>query len=143
MIGAKTFETRRSSTSHRGTLGIHASERFDDGQHKLVIQQPYRSVLLAAGYEPTQLPLGVILGTVELVEIIPTKLIWCERGFLRNGHTSNAHLVSRREWIFGDYNAGRFAWRLAKPQPYQEPIPQRDLRELWEWHGDSSAYEIA
>jgi hypothetical protein len=76
------------------------------------------------------------------VEIIPTKLIWCERGFLRNGHTSNAGLVSRREWILGDYNTGRFTWKLARSQPYQEPIP-RNLRELWEWQGDSSAYETA
>src|SRR5262249_1475789 len=69
--------------------------------------------LWAVGYRPTQLPLGAILGTVELVGVIPTDLIWCERGFLRNRHTSHAHLISRREWLFGDYNPGRFAWKLA------------------------------
>jgi activating signal cointegrator 1 len=143
MIGSKTFETCRWSTSYRGTLGIHASDRYDDGQHKLVMQKPYRSVLRAAGYVPTQLPLGAVLGTVELVEIIPTHLIWCERGFLRNGHTSHAHLISRQEWILGDYNRGRFAWKLANPQPYPEPMPLQEFLGLWEWLGDASAYETA
>jgi hypothetical protein len=72
---------------------------------------------------------------VELVEIIPTDLIWCERGFLRNGHTAHARLISRREWILGDYKPGRFAWKLVNPQAYPEPMLMRELLGLWEWEG--------
>jgi activating signal cointegrator 1 len=93
MIGAKTLETRRWTTTYRGRLGIHASQRYDSQQRGLLVQEPYRSVLLAAGYRPWKpLPLGAILGTVELVDIIPTRLIWCEHGLLSpNGLPPHAH----------------------------------------------------
>jgi activating signal cointegrator 1 len=134
MIGAKILETRPRSTTHRGILGIHASKRFTREQQMLLVQEPYRSVLLAAEYSPVKpLPLGAIIGTVELVNVIATKRIWCEHGLLRNGLPADAYVISQQEWKFGDFSPGRFAWKLASPASYAMPIPVQGAPGLWEW----------
>jgi activating signal cointegrator 1 len=134
MIGAKTLETRRGTMTYRGKLGIHALKRYERDQQLLVVQEPYRSVLLAAGYSPVKpLPLGAIIGTVELVDVIATKRIWCEHGLLWNGLPADAYVISQQEWKFGDFSPGRFAWKLASPESYAMPIPVQGGPGLWEW----------
>lgn len=123
---AKSFETRSWSTNHRGALLIHAAKRWTADQRILCCEEPFHSVLTSAGLssypadDETTLPLGAILGYVDL--------IGCER----------THGVARllpwdaQELAFGDYGAGRFAWECTSPRRFAEPIPYRGAQGLFD-----------
>jgi hypothetical protein len=57
------------------------------------------------------------LGLVELVEIFPVEVV--------------AGRINVWERAFGDYGEGRFAWQLANPRPFPQPIPVRGRQGLW------------
>lgn len=57
--GVKGFETRSWLTTHRGPLAIHASLREDE------------EAMVAHGYAPGSLPLGRIVGSVDITACVP------------------------------------------------------------------------
>ena len=72
--GAKAYETRTWRTSHRGPMFIHASQRFSEDLRELCAEEPFRSLLRGAGIvKPAQMPLGALVGTVEIVECVDTE----------------------------------------------------------------------
>lgn len=86
-------------------IAIHASLRFWDpfprGLHALCVE--------AFGWEYRQsLPLGAVIGTVMFVESLSTDV---------------AIPDSAVDRLAGDYGPGRFAMRLASPQPLVPPLP--------------------
>lgn len=40
-------------------------------------------------------------------------------------------IVGQKEKAFGDYSPGRWAWRLANPVLFDEPVPWRGALGLW------------
>jgi hypothetical protein len=42
--------------------------------------------------------------------------------------------LTLEEKAFGDYSAGRFAWLLEDPVPFDEPVPVKGSLGLWEFH---------
>jgi hypothetical protein len=58
------------------------------------------------------LPLGVILCTALLAEALPVERV--------------------RHDLFGDYSAGRWAWRLEDVRPVEPHVPARGM-QLWGW----------
>src|SRR4051812_11429933 len=78
-IGAKHIETRSWETLYRGPLAIHAAKGLGpvggkQGLMDLCRREPFRSVLLAAGYlGPPPLPLGAIVAVCELIDCVPTQ----------------------------------------------------------------------
>lgn len=56
---------------------------------------------------------------VELLDVHPTELI---RGELDD-----------KERSFGNYETGRFAWRLRLVERFATPKPARGRQGLWEW----------
>ena len=38
------------------------------------------------------------------------------------------------EFLFGDWQEGRFAWQFANMKPLPEPIPAKGRQGLWEWN---------
>lgn len=110
MLGAKTFETRGRPTKYRGPLTIHAAKRWNRKLFRLCQIEPFKAIFASHLTDGVfVLPLGVALGTVELVDVVPTEAV---RG-----------RISKQERAFGDYDDGRFAWRLANPKPFPQPIP--------------------
>ena len=96
--GGKDIENRTWRTSYRGKLAVHAGMGVDqDGMQ----QQAH---LL----EGMDLPHGVVLGTVEVVD--------CVRG-------------SVSPWAETDY----WHWVLATPEPLAAPVPAKGKLGLWEW----------
>src|SRR2546421_8949970 len=72
LAGAKEYETRGWSTNYRGPLAIHASRTVPLGIQHLCAEEPFCSALRAAGYESAvELPRGLILGTVQLLAVLP------------------------------------------------------------------------
>jgi hypothetical protein len=120
ILGAKLYETRTWKTSHRGVLAIHASQSFTDAAARLCQHEPFRSVLRAAGYRSgCDLPRGVVLGTVELVEVCPTDEL-------------DPRELSARELAFGDFRPRRFAFKLVNPVPWEPPVTMPGQLNIYE-----------
>ena len=120
ILGAKVYETRSWRTSHRGPLAIHAGTTLADDMKRLCSQEPYCSVLRAAGYRAAiDLPRGAVLGTVTVVDVYATEDLEPES-------------LPANELAFGDFRPGRFAWKLANPAPLTTPIAFGGRRNLFE-----------
>lgn len=97
LAGIKPVENRTWSTSFRGTVAIHAAKgtKWDaDG----------RAHIASLRFEvPKELPRGVLLGTVEIVDCLPA----CE---------------ARRR--FGDAWVGDgWCFVIENPRPFPQPVP--------------------
>src|SRR5918997_3663558 len=117
-LGVKKIETRSWSTPYRGRLAIHAAKGFPPDARLICRREPFKRVLMAAGIESlADLPLGVLLATVQLVDCVPI-------GKVRSQ-------LSSEEYAFGDYSAGRWAWLLEDVQPLAVPVQARGMLGIW------------
>jgi hypothetical protein len=129
MLREKRFETRSWETKHRDELGIHASKKVDK---KICEQEPFKSVLAKHGYTATNLPTGMILGTVNLIGCYSigkvdefqkeAELPWVDRFIWGN------------EFDFGWYKDGRFAWEVPVIEAYSKPIPAKGQLGIWNYN---------
>jgi hypothetical protein len=166
--GPKRIETRSWSTKYRGPLAIHAAASTPGGRRGLrsvCDQQPFAGVLgdifalrvpvgvyVAAHpiFVVDHLPMGALLGYVDLVDVRPTDPqaedgvrftdIWgddeeevarlTEAGWWMDGGIPVAHWPQK---AWGDFTPGRFAWFLEDPRPVNEfgPVPMRGAQGLW------------
>ncbi len=110
--GVKPYETRSWNTNWRGPIAIHAGKGVSDTL--LARIEPYKSALAATGRTlPEHLPLGCVLGIVEIIDCIPAEY---------------AHSK-----VFGDFTPGRWAWRVSVLEVFRHPIPYKGALGLWEW----------
>jgi len=133
ILGAKMYETRSWNTSHRGVMAIHASRTFSDETARLCLHEPFRSVLRGAGYRSGwDLPRGVVLGTVELVEVCATAEL-------------DPRTLSATELAFGNFRPRRFAFQLAHPRKWDPPVPMPGHLNIYDIdltnHGNSEDTE--
>jgi activating signal cointegrator 1 len=117
-LGAKVHETRSWPTTYRGPLLIHAARRWD---RKLQAEWVRCDTLLYNARELrlpfAERPRGCVVALVELADCGPI------------GSISPASSFDR---IFGDWDDGRYAWRLTNPRRLLKPIPwlgQQGLRD--------------
>ena len=97
----KPDETRHWPTKVRGRIVIHAAKRrMDSDGHTL-------STMLMGSMNLNHMPFGCLIGTVEIVDCVKTET------------------VKRHHWqqVWGNYDAGRYAFVLAKPLLFETPIP--------------------
>lgn len=101
--------------------------------------------LAGAGYDD-DLPRGVILGTVDLVEMFATEMMlefWesppDSRGKLYGNYGPQYNSADwergEREKLYGNYDPDRYAWRLENPRMFSKPIPAKGHLGLWNWEG--------
>jgi hypothetical protein len=166
-LGTKTIETRSWSTRYRGPLAIHAAkhaETGDLGSFKVEDDTPRGSskqYLLRADWMswPYRLPLGAVVATCELVDVVPMVDLADDRSGGEDCHLITdfpeegtlAHQVGGL-WIigygpwnkgkpirvedqrpYGDFQPGRFAWLLDNVVRADEPVPAVGRQGLWEW----------
>lgn len=118
-VGAKRFETRSWSTRYRGPLAIHAAKRkpeFGSLEFRNLVTRSLDDL----GFT-SDLPLGVVVATCELIDAFPVEEMWLE---LKDLPLEDA---------FGDWSAGRFAWYLTNIKMLEVPIPARGSQGFWEW----------
>lgn len=122
----KRFETRGWDTRNRGDIAIVASKGFPPACRDLFNEEPFRSVLrshdvlrVSAKPEKSDLPLGVVLCVVQLVDCIPTTPEGSPRRLARAPQAKPAEYESD----FGDYSPGRFAYVTTNLRPLAEPVP--------------------
>jgi hypothetical protein len=134
-IGAKRIETRSWGTKYRGPLAIHAAKGWTKEAVRLVLHEPFRSVLNKAGYQIySNLPRGCIVATCELVSVREINRYRMGIGWGWTGPDGTKYEFDQQERCFGDYADGRRAWLLDNVQRLAEPIPARGALSLWEWH---------
>lgn len=125
-IGEKKFETRSWQTKYRGTLAIHAGKSID----KEACEDSWiKGVLDKHGITSYKdLPTGVVLATVELVDCYKVEATLGYASVLSKGKTVNGLEVA-----FGDYTVGRYAWGLDSLQVLATPVTAKGKLSLWEW----------
>ena len=96
--GIKTVEIRSTGTRLRGTIYIYASKKLADNS----IAQ---AVILEHELDLDSLPLGLLVGTVDLVESRPAD---------EDDETAAC--------VPAEYLDGRFAWQLRSPSRLAVPV---------------------
>jgi hypothetical protein len=108
-----------------------------DGLLTLCMQSPFREALHDAG---DMLPRGCIVATCNLTAVyrIPRGAMYYARQVPANHPLASYPLVlppfrDDKEWAFGDYTPGRYAWLLHDVEMLAEPVPVKGSLGLWEW----------
>lgn len=137
-LGEKRFETRSWATRHRGEIAIHAGKKLDK---KICRREPFRSALAEHGYTESNLPTGAVIAIADLLGCYAIsrpcgeeESVWLEG----NGQLVECGRVSptareEREYVFGDYRDGRYAWEMADVQILREPVLAKGMQGLWNW----------
>src|SRR5437660_260684 len=110
VLGVKRLETRPWRTEYRGPLLIHAARAFPAAARTLCRGDPFRSLLAAAGLDAAGLPLGAVVGGVELLDCV---------------RVEDLPEPDAGEAALGDFGPGRWVWRLAEPRCRLQPFPAR------------------
>lgn len=125
VLGVKLIETRSYKTNIEGELGIHAAKNFRPEHKELCKTFPFNKYIK----DPDTLPLGAIIGRVEVFGCYPTQEIM---------HSENPLILkwydkdrAGEEFHFGDYSPGRYGWRLWRPVPFDKPIPASGTQGFW------------
>jgi hypothetical protein len=126
VLGFKQIETRTRDTKHRGPLAIHAGlhlpcrrgERVTFGDFE--VERDRGGLLLRSPLIPWpyRLPMGAVVGTVELDETRPTASTECKPDDMNRA--------------LGDFTPGRWAWSLSSPQRLPN-IDAKGRLGLWDW----------
>ena len=114
----KHYETRPRRTNIRGRVAVHAGSASLKRATKNLSTDEFWRLLWAVNGE-TVLPLGAVVGTVEIVDCVPVEEI--------------ADTLTERERALGDFSPGRFAWVLRNPVMFEKPIPARGQQGWWNW----------
>jgi activating signal cointegrator 1 len=104
----KRIETRSWRTNYRGPLAIHAAKSVDE------------HACSDFGYNAATIPLGVILGTVELYECFEFNLLSIQG-------------ISDEEKQYGNYEFGRFGFRCRNAVKFDIPVLAKGRLHLWDW----------
>lgn len=129
-IGEKTVETRDWPTKYRGEIAIHSAAALPpkwlgESAHSEPFRNELADVLMCrrdhVEWKVKQLPYGQILCIVKLVAIEETAAV--------------RETLSERELIFGNYEDGRYAFFLEMIEKFDDPIPAKGNRKIWNWSG--------
>ena len=136
--GHKSIETRCWTTKYRGELAVHSAAKLPPKWLGASRFQPEFRNALADCFNCRRdrdersgvhiddrikaLNYGKILCVVRLVEIRETSDFMVQE------------TITDRERLFGNYEAGRYAWYLEMLEKFDEPIPAKGNRMLWNWN---------
>lgn len=136
-LGYKQYETRSWSTQYRGTLAIHAAQK-QTVNDDLLARIAYDSVghleysyLKSLNYE-----YGKILCIAEITDCL-TMVEQNHPG--RLDPTIDIRLISVLEKAVGDWQSGRYAWKLQKVKKLDEPIVYKGAQGLREVDGATAS----
>lgn len=125
-VGLKQIETRGWHTHYRGRLAIAATAHTPRKDLGFFDRLPADelAVFSAAGIDRVaDLPKGYIVATCDVIDCIE----------MTQGLVDG---LTPREYRWGIYAIGRFAWRLDNVVRLAEPIPvKRGGQRIWNWEG--------
>lgn len=118
VAGLKPHETRPRRTNIRGRVAVHAGKAGMMQAMKGLSGLEMWELRAAVKFE-TNLPLGAVVGTVEIVDCLPVEEVVAK--------------LTERERALGDYSPGRWAWVLKNPVMFDTPIPASGKQGWWSW----------
>lgn len=128
--GAKCVETRSWSTTYRGLLAIHAAQKDDRHLRRACLADSnVRAALnIDRGVNP-DLPRGVIIAVVELVDVRPAETFTsAELDVVRTLNKANGTFTERS---LGNFAAGRFGWVFRNLIEISTPVPYKGRQGLF------------
>ena len=116
-LGIKRYETRGWSTRSRGDVCIHAAKSFPRYAQDFFEDQLQEGLL----HPDSDLPRGAIIAVAELTACLRTEDV--------------LPTIERVEKMYGNYEAGSWAFRLENIRVLSEPIFCRGALSFWpvEW----------
>jgi activating signal cointegrator 1 len=119
LSGLKRVENRAWLTSHRGRLWLHASARLEAGVSAwrdvwVLLRRRPPEDLLPTLPDLRSLPLGAVVGSVDLVDCVPI---------------DRAPPDLARD----PFAAGPVLWVLTNPQTLAVPVPAKGRLQVWRW----------
>lgn len=114
--GLKRYETRGWSLDYRGVIAIHASKKKFNPS---ACSQDFRTQMLMDEVDSYFLKYGCVLCVADIVDCVPTE--------------SLLHSLSLREQLYGDFSAGRFAWKLENVRRFPAPIEMAGHQGIFHW----------
>jgi hypothetical protein len=134
----KPIETRHWSTEYRGPVAIHAAKKSNGELVRFYNEKRNRPENAAHFFKAginsySQLPLGYIVGIVDLVDCLATSKIKAEV------NAENAHIFSPfcapNFWptvnTWGDFSPNRFGWCFKNIRRLVDPVPFKGLQGLF------------
>lgn len=119
--GLKQYETRSWPCEKLGEVAIHAAKRkFRDAD----MTREARTQMLMDEVDPFDLAYGAVICVCNIAACVETE--------------EGAGLISRREFLYGDWSEGRFAWRLENVKRLPKPIPLAGRQGFFYWPGGRS-----
>lgn len=131
VAGLKQYETRSWDTKYRGPLLIHATKTMPGWAKGFAQSDQVISALWRKGLRFEDLPMGAIIGSADLINTVRTDLWLAGRMKLVDDVNDQIEEDWREEYLFGNYDEGRFAWELTNPVLFDTPIPARGSQGFW------------
>ncbi|MBU5672698.1 ASCH domain-containing protein [Paenibacillus brevis] len=130
-LGEKHYETRSWSTKHRGQIAIHAGKKID----KEACEVPeIKAALARHGYTADNLPTGAVVAIAELNECFKVMRDVLGGVVILQADTRATHFTTLdKEFSFGWYDSGRYAFQMDDIQKLDEPIPAKGQLGIWNW----------
>lgn len=129
----KRWETRSRQIHYRGLIAICAAQK----REPMILyrrQFPFRERLAANKHDENKdLPLGCVVAIAKITDCITTT------DWMRLHCKTPAKPEDDREYCFGNYEPGRFAWKLEDIRPLRESLPIRGRQFLWTLTGAEEA----
>ena len=116
-IGAKRFETRHWTTHHRGVLAIHAAKYFPPEIEGIALRKPCRKHWPGR----CEVAFGAVVAVALMTDVEPTDSLQARLEGQGNFD----------EVAYGDYSAGRYAWRLDHAVRLERPLFIAGHQGLW------------
>jgi hypothetical protein len=118
-LGHKRFETRSWGTSYRGPIAIHAAKRQLAGDDCYILDELSTAHGLKLPFNE-DLPFGAVVATATLADVL----------------LMTPDLIQEQtalELDLGNWQPGRYAWRLEDVRRLGHPQPARGSQGLWNW----------
>ena len=127
--GLKKYETRSQYSRYRGgPTGIHATKKSPAWAEELFYNEPFFSRLSGLGYKKfSDLPQGGVIGTVIVKEWL--KIIEWNKTPIHPKVEINT-IQDTIEKSFGDWQPGRYAIELEKPDKFPILFPAKGQQNL-------------
>ena len=112
-LGIKRYETRSWSTGLRGDICIHAAKGFPAYAQQFFEDQQQEGLLLP----DSDLPRGAIIAVCSLTACLHTEDVW--------------PTIEPIERMYGNYEPGRYAFRLANVRVLPTPVFCKGALSFW------------
>ena len=123
----KWIETRTWRTTYHGPVALHAASTLPRDLDALCQQEHFYEALALSHFRGGRwtFPVKHVLAIGMLDEVLPTEAIQ----------------VSEQERAFGNYRAGRYAWRFSAIYRLNTPLRARGSLSLWQWTPPESFWQ--